>query len=84
MKSWGDVLLEGSICLTLEKIYSPSDLNQRDFETRQQRRLEAEVGKRHDLLEHRYEHSLIHLLRANSLYIALQRSISACGILNVG
>lgn len=67
LKSWEDASVEGRLCLLLGKIYSPSDASQRDFETLQQQGYEAKVGKRHDLFEHRYKHSPIHLLRPDSL-----------------
>lgn len=68
LKSWEeDVLMEGSIYLTIGKIYAPFDVSQRDYEMLQQHRFEKMVGKRHDLFEHRYKHSLIHILRPDRL-----------------
>lgn len=60
-------MVKGRICLVLGKIYSPSDASQRDFKALQQQRYEAEVENRHDVFEHRYKHSLIHLLWPESL-----------------
>ena len=84
LKSWEDSSVEGGICLVLGKIYSPSDASQRDFETIQQQRLEAEVGKRHDLFEHRHKHSLIHLLRPDSLPSLHRVSMANLGYSNYG
>lgn len=79
LKSWEDASVGGRICLVLGKIFSPSDASQRDFETLQQQRYEAEVGKHHDLFEHRYKHSPINLLRPDSLPSLLRISKASLG-----
>jgi hypothetical protein len=65
-KTWEDASAEGRLYFVLGNIYSPSDTAESDFEMLQQR-FETEVGKRHDLFEHRYMHSRIRLLRPDSL-----------------
>jgi hypothetical protein len=68
LKSWEeDGLIEGSIFFALWEIYASSDRGKRDWKALQQHRFEADVGQRHDLFEHRYMHSLIHLLRLDCL-----------------
>lgn len=69
LKSWEDdnESLNGSVRFALWNIYAPFDSGQRGYETLERHRFEAMLGQRHDLFEHRYNHSLIHLLRPGQL-----------------
>lgn len=51
-----------SIALGLCDIYSPMDRFHRDKEKLQEDEMQVELGKRYDLWEHRYEHSVLRLL----------------------
>ena len=59
--------MKGHFRFALWKIYAPFDVDQRDYETLERHRFEAMIGQRRDLFEHRYNHSLIHLLRPGQL-----------------
>ncbi|KAL8793235.1 MAG: hypothetical protein Q9195_004171 [Heterodermia aff. obscurata] len=51
-----------SVALFLCDIYSPMDKFHRDEEKLQEDETQVELGKRYDLWEHRYEHSILKLL----------------------
>ena len=68
LKQWEeDGLTEGSVCFTVWGIYTPSDIGKPKFNTLQQHRFEETFASIDDLNDHRYTHSLIHLLRIDRL-----------------
>lgn len=56
-----------SIQLDLSDVYSPMDGIHRGREKLEEEREQHELGKRHDLWEHRYEHSFLQLLESPNL-----------------
>lgn len=56
-----------SIQLDLSDVYSPMDGIHRGREKFEEDREQHELGKRHDLWEHRYEHAFLQLLESPSL-----------------
>jgi hypothetical protein len=57
----------GSFEFVLSDIYSPMDGPHRGKDKYKEDRMQWELGKRHDLWNHRYEHSFLQLRRAETL-----------------
>ena len=67
LRSWEDVSTQGSIQFRLGEIFSPMDRNHRNPDILQEDIINKEIGKRRDLFQYRYAHSLIYLLRPDNL-----------------
>lgn len=67
LKSWEDASVPGTLRLWISNIYSPADPFQRGEEKMTKDQEDVMLYGRHDLFEVRYQHSLIHLFRPDSL-----------------